>query len=46
VEQAAQNCELMLVVINPGPAELDCVAHALLHGVSAELLPRLFSEDR
>lgn len=68
-EQAAQNCELMLVVgtsgavypaaglaqiarqsgarvvvINPQPTELDRVAHALLHGPSAELLPRIFED--
>jgi NAD-dependent deacetylase len=66
VENAAQDCELMLVIgtsgavypaaglahtarqggarvviLNPEPTELDAVAHAVLRGKAAELLPTL-----
>ncbi len=68
-QQAAQDCELMLVVgtagavypaaglahqarqagarvavINPAASELDSVAHAVLRGTAAQLLPELLGE--
>jgi NAD-dependent deacetylase len=68
-QQAAQACELMLVVgtagavypaaglahqarqagarvavVNPAPSELDGVAHAVLRGTAAQLLPALLSD--
>ncbi|MGA8393757.1 MAG: NAD-dependent deacylase, partial [Burkholderiaceae bacterium] len=33
-----------VVVINPEPSELDGVAHALLRGKAAELLPALLND--
>lgn len=68
-QQAAQACELMLVVgtagavypaaglahqarqagarvavVNPAPSELDGVAHAVLRGTAAQMLPALLSD--
>lgn len=43
--QIARQAGARVVVINPRPTELDAMAHALLHGPSAELLPQLLCED-
>jgi NAD-dependent deacetylase len=33
-----------MVVVNPGPSDLDDAAHAVLRGTSATLLPQLLEE--
>lgn len=37
----ARQAGARVVVLNTGPSELDGVAHAVLHGPSARLLPAL-----
>jgi NAD-dependent deacetylase len=32
-----------VVIVNPGPTELDAAAHAVLRGTAAQLLPQLLA---
>ena len=39
----ARRAGAKVAILNPGPSEIDGVAHALLRGTAAELLPTLLA---